>query len=451
MDEAPSSIIGKLRSLLPLLLLCTIGLGLVMFAVINILPHWKIYQDLQSQVDEGNKAIEAQAAKLDASADIAILKHRIESSQADLATNTSIFMSTVQADAILQKLYTYAKESTVEIANLQTQNSLDPNAQIAGSTGNLKQPTGTNGGQPVVPSPADAPSAYAARALRITANGSVLDLIHFMTRIREISVAGIAVSNLTIKNTDTGSSLMMDILIYTSPLSDGKTYENLVDVVLPTPLVVVEPTIVVTTPAPDATAQSTDQTATTSDAITIVDKNSVPPEPDLNPVYIDNFDSGNLNHWKLGAGWILFGASGAKMLQVTNNSGDATFAYDTLMNAAVQMRVLMSSSNIKLTLRQSSAGSYGVVLQPTGQIALYRGNNLIKSTTTATSSIGRWRVLRLSAVQGIIRISVDGVEVLTAKDANELPPGTFAFSAVGTGISRVDDVQVWSSDTKTPF
>ncbi len=34
---------------------------------------------------------------------------------------------------------------------------------------------------------------------------------------------------------------------------------------------------------------------------------------------------------------------------------------------------------------------------------------------------------------------------------SELPPGTFAFSAIGRGVIRVDDVQVWSLDTNTLF
>ncbi|MBI1279789.1 MAG: hypothetical protein GC179_16800 [Anaerolineaceae bacterium] len=450
MDEAPSLIIGKIRTLLPLLLLCMILVGLVMFAVVNIVPRWKVYQELQAAADAGNKAIEAQLAQSDDTAEIAVLQHRIESSQTDLAASTGIFMSTVQADAILQKLYTYAKDSTVEIENLQTQHNLDAN-QSSDPTARLKQPAGNNGGQAPVPEPVTT-TAYSVRALRIMATGSVPNLLRFMTRIREISVAGIAINNLNIKETDVGASLVMDLLIYTSPLSDGKAYENLPEVVLPTPLTVaIEPTAMPTPITAEATAEATEQAVAGEGSITIVAKDSVPAEPALNAVYSDNFDSGNLNHWKLGAGWILFGDPGAKMLQATDASGDATFAYDTLNNAAVQMRVLMSSSSIRLTLRQSSAGWYGVVLQPTGQVALYRGDVLIKTTTTSTSSIGRWRDLRLSVVQGIIRVSIDGVEVLTARDSSELPPGTFSFRAVGRGIIRVDDVQLWSLDTNTPF
>jgi hypothetical protein len=245
----------------------------------------------------------------------------------------------------------------------------------------------------------------------------------------------------------------MDILIYTSSLSDGKAYENLPEVVLPDPLVVaLEPTNVAATPAPNSTPEATSKPGSNSvGSVTILSKDAIPAEPPLNAVYTDNFDSGNLNHWKLGAGWILFGEKGAQSLQTTDNSGDATFAYDTLDNSAIQVRVMMSSNNIKLTLRQSSAGFYAVVLQPTGQIALYRGSTLIKSTTTGQSSIGRWRVLRLSVVNGIIRVTIDGDEILTAKDSSELPPGTFAFSALGRGIIRVDDVQVWSLDNNTAY
>ncbi len=437
--EAVSSIIGKLRSLLPLLLLCMIGLGLVMFAMVNIVPHWKTYQELQAETNQGTQAIEAQEAALDNSSEVTILQHRIDSAKTDLAAKTAIFMSTAQADAILQKFYAYAKASTVEIENLQTQHNLDANQATAGTANQAS---------------AASSSVYGVRALRIMATGTVPDLILFMTRIREISVAGISINNLAIKDTDVGASLLMDVLIYTSSLSDGKAYEDIPEVVLPKPLTVaIQPTAVPnsTAPEPTAIAEATEQAAAGESSITIVSKDTVPAEPTLNPVYTDNFDSGNLNHWKLGAGWILFGDPGAKMLQVTDDSGDATFAYDTLNNAAVQMRVLMTSSSIRLTLRQSSAGSYGVVLQPTGQIALYRGEVLIKTSTTSTSSIGRWRVLRLSVVQGIIRVTVDGVEILTARDASELPPGTFAFSVVGRGIIRVDDVQVWSLDTNTPF
>ncbi len=452
MNQAPSSIIGKIRGLLPLLLLCMVGLGLVMFAVVNIVPHWKTYQTLQAQANEGKKAIEAQSS-VDSSADIAILKRRIETAKTDLAKNTAIFMSATEADALLQRLYSYAKDSSVEILNLQTQNNLESNPVAAAPTARPKQ-NGKNDAQAAVP--VASVSVYSVRAMRMTVNGTVPNLVRFLTRINEISVAGIAVNNLTIKDTDQGASLMMDLLIYTSPLSDGKAYQNLPEVILPTPLVVtLEPTAapVESTPVPavEVTAEATEQAAAGEGSITIVDKNAVPPEPALNPVYSDNFDSGNLNHWKLGANWILFGTPGAQTLQVTDGSGDATFAYDNLNNTAVEMRVLMTSSSIRLSLRESSAGGYAVVLQPTGQIFLYRGDTLIKSTTASTSSIGRWRVLRLSVVQGIIRISVDGEELLTAKDASELPPGTFSFSAVGRGIIRVDDVQVWSLDTNQPY
>lgn len=450
MDER-SPIFGKIMSLAPLLLMCMVGLGLVMFAVVNIIPHVQTYQELQLSADTGNSIIATKMAENDPSSEIAILQHRLDTSKTSLIENTSLFMDTAQADAILQKLYDYAKASSVEINNLQTQNTLNTASQAPAAP----TPRPARNATPVpVERPVDA--AYSVRAIRIVANGAVPNLIRFLTRIREISVPGIAVNNLNIKDTEDPAAdaiLTMDLLIYTSPLSDGKAYLDLPDVVLPPTLFVAEeatlaPDQVIAieaTPAPDATA------APGVGSVTVVDASSVPAEPALNPVYNDNFDSGNLNHWKLGTGWILFNDAGSQALQATDNSGDATFAYDTLNNSAVQLRVLMSSSSIKLTMRQSSAGFYAVVLQPTGQIALYRGATLIKSTTTDQSSIGRWRVLRLSVVEGIIRISIDGVEVLTARDASELPPGTFAFSTVGRGVVRVDDIDVFSLDTTEQF
>lgn len=438
-------------SLAPLLLMCLVGMGLVMFAVVNIIPHVKTYQELQLAADTGNSIIATKMAENDPSSEIAILEHRLETAKTSLITNTSLFMDTAQADAILQKLYDYAKASSVEINNLQTQNTLTAASQAPAAP----TPKPSRNATPV---PVEAPvtAVYSVRAIRIVANGAVPNLIRFLTRIREISVPGIAVNNLNIKDTEDPAAdaiLTMDLLIYTSPLSDGKAYLDLPDVVLPPALFVAEeatlaPEDVVAinaTPAPDATV------VPGVGSVTVVDSSSVPPEPALNPVYNDNFDSGNLNHWKLGAGWILYNDAGAQALQATETSGDATFAFDTLDNTAVQLRVLMSSSSIKLTLRQSSAGYYAVVLQPTGQIALYRGATLIKTSTTDQSSIGRWRVLRLSVVEGVIRISIDGAEVLTAQDSSELPPGTFSFSTIGRGIVRVDDIDVYSLDTTEKF
>lgn len=441
-------------SLAPLLLMCLVGMGLVMFAVVNIIPHVKTYQELQVAADEGNSIIATKMAENDPSSEISILEHRLETSKTSLITNTSLFMDTAQADAILQKLYDYAKASSVEINNLQTQNTL--NAASQASAAPTPKPS-----RNATPVPVEVPvaSVYSVRAIRIVANGAVPNLIRFLTRIREISVPGIAVHNLNIKDTEDPAAdaiLTMDLLIYTSPLSDGKAYLDLPDVVLPPALFVAEeatlaPDAIIAvnaTPVPGATNPPGVEGA---DGVTVVDSSSVPPEPALNPVYNDNFDSGNLNHWKLGAGWILYNDAGAQALQATETSGDATFAFDTLDNTAVQLRVLMSSSSIKLTLRQSSAGYYAVVLQPTGQIALYRGATLIKTSTTDQSSIGRWRVLRLSVVEGIIRISIDGTEVLTAQDSSELPPGTFSFSTIGRGIVRVDDIDVYSLDTAEKF
>ncbi|MBL8116400.1 MAG: hypothetical protein JNJ78_02630 [Anaerolineae bacterium] len=449
MEEARSSIIAKILSLLPLLLICTVGLGLVMFTVSNIVPPWQIYQTLQTDVEAGRQAADALIQSSNPEDAITVLEHRIESTEADLLANTSVFMSQEQADFMLPTLYGYAKASAVEIVSLQTQQATDASA----AAGNAQNSRGNNNTQP---EPVADP--YSIRAFRLQVDGGMGNLLQFVTRIRESSMPGVVIKNLAIRgNTDT-ISLYMDVLIYTSPLSTGEAYVDLPSVILPlpvsTPLEVQDTQTLVIA---DATAEPGSSDAPTDagegesvGSMTMVANDAVEPEPPLTLLTSENFDSGNLDNWKLGAGWILYGEAGAQTLQVTDSNSDVTFAYDTLMNAAVQMRVLLSSSSVRLSLPQSTAGWYSVILQPTGQVALYRGTELVKTTTSETSSIGRWRVVRLSVIDGIIRVSIDGVTLLTSRDSSELPPGTFSFSMIGRGVMRVDDVEIWQLEGATP-
>lgn len=454
MEEARSSIIAKILSLLPLLLICTVGLGLVMFTVSNIVPPWQIYQTLQTDVEAGRQAADALIQSSNPEDAITVLEHRIESTEADLLANTSVFMSQEQADFMLPTLYGYAKASAVEIVSLQTQQATDASA----AAGNAQNSRGNNNTQP---EPVADP--YSIRAFRLQVDGGMGNLLQFVTRIRESSMPGVVIKNLAIRgNTDT-ISLYMDVLIYTSPLSTGEAYVDLPSVILPLPvstplevqdtqtLVIADATAEQGSDVPAGDAVGSDATAGESvGSMTMVANDAVEPEPPLKLLTSENFDSGNLDNWKLGAGWILYGEAGAQTLQVTDSNSDVTFAYDTLMNAAVQMRVLLSSSSVRLSLPQSTAGWYSVILQPTGQVALYRGTELVKTTTSETSSIGRWRVVRLSVIDGIIRVSIDGVTLLTSRDSSELPPGTFSFSMIGRGVMRVDDVEIWQLEGATP-
>jgi hypothetical protein len=97
----------------------------------------------------------------------------------------------------------------------------------------------------------------------------------------------------------------------------------------------------------------------------------------------------------------------------------------------------------RLSLRESRAGSYCVTFDPSGQFTLYRGDSSVDSA--ATAALGdAWHTLRMSAVQGIIHVSLDGAEVISASEVAPLPPGTISLALLDKGSLWVDDVQVWT-------
>lgn len=444
MDDARSSILEKLKSLLPLLMMCMVIFGLVMFAVTNIVPPWKTYQEVETELVAGKDIIGTREAELASGDGAAILQHRIDKAQQELTANISVFMTQEQSDTILQSLYSYATKAGAEITNLYTQasGSTAQNNGASGSTRNVSTTTEAD--------------IYSIRAVRLQISGQFRNLMDFVINFREALVPGVVISNLNITTDDNGSSLLMDIFIYVSSLATGESYLNLGEVPTPEPITIALETTPTPTlnptlePLPDIAVTATPEPQII-EGVSVVSKDAVPAEPPLSLIYNENFESGQLDHWKLGANWILSGNTGAQTLQVTDSNSEVAFSYDSLMNMAVQMRVLMSSSAVQLNLRQSGVGWYRVMLQPTGQLALYRGTSLIKATTTDSSAIARWRVLRLSVINGIIRVSVDGNELLTVLDEAELPPGTFTFGMVGRGVAQVDDIQVWSLDQTTPI
>jgi hypothetical protein len=61
-----------------------------------------------------------------------------------------------------------------------------------------------------------------------------------------------------------------------------------------------------------------------------------PPEPELQVLFNDTFDIGELYLWTLGAGWSLVDSEGGKALQATNSDEPVTFVHNTLGDVAVE-------------------------------------------------------------------------------------------------------------------
>jgi hypothetical protein len=175
-----------------------------------------------------------------------------------------------------------------------------------------------------------------------------------------------------------------------------------------------------------------------------------PTEPALTPLFTDTFDTGELYLWQIGAGWVLTTSEGGQALQVSGSDEPVTFVHDTLLDVAVQMRVQLAGRMARLSIRQSAAGAYTAVLSADGSVTLFRGDTVLGANTSRPVTVGEWHTLRLSAVGGLVRVALDGVELIAAQDADPLPAGTLSFASIGGGEMRVDEVGVWIETSASP-
>jgi hypothetical protein len=85
-------------------------------------------------------------------------------------------------------------------------------------------------------------------------------------------------------------------------------------------------------------------------------------------------------------------------------------------------------------------------------VQLVRAGQVLGSAQVNAQSPDSWRTLRLSAMGNLLRVSVDGTEVILAFEPSPLPAGSLTLR--GTGLDAagltVDDVQVWLAASALP-
>ena len=178
---------------------------------------------------------------------------------------------------------------------------------------------------------------------------------------------------------------------------------------------------------------------------------AIPAEPAMQLLVNETLDNGDLSPWGLGAGWSLAASEGGFALQVINSSEMTRFITWPFFNAAAQARFQWDSGSAQLSVRQSQVGSYTAVLDASGAVQLLRVGQPLAITVAPTAAPDAWRTLRLSAVDDVIRVAVDGLEVIAVRDDAPLPPGEVALSALlpqTGGQMQVDDLAVWVPQTE---
>ncbi len=243
--------------------------------------------------------------------------------------------------------------------------------------------------------------------------------------------------------TETATALPTDTPTEISSLTPTETL-----IETPSETATLEPSTTPTTEstAESATATSSSEPTTEPSTPTVLPTAStepLPPEPALVQYANEAFDNQDLSRWSLSQGWSLTPSEGGFALQTVNNSLQGIFNQPDLFEVAVQARFLVSSGSAYLTVRQSAAGSYMVALNANGQVSLYRGTNLFQAAQVSASAPGQRRTVRLSAIGSVLRVAVDGAEVIAALDTTSLPPGSVAIGGDADNIVIVDDFQLW--------
>lgn len=415
-DDLQDMLQFNIRAMLPVILIALVVVGNIAFALTTIVPGWQAYEGLTMQIDTNKAALAEREASLDAAEMIEILQQQIESAAAKLDDAAINFLTDVQANQMLNLLFGYAADSGVEITNLQAQQA----AQAA---------------------PAD---EYDVRIFRLQVKGPVWSLLNFVAHIREAAVSSVSIRGVEIQDAPTGAVLTMETWFYVSPFASGDALLNLPSAILPESVIYTPPVEA----APPADTSSTTSTSSSSGGVVELESTAITylaaPLP-LNLLYVDTFDAGVLYAWEIDPVWTFVPQRDGQALYVKNNSAPVRFRHNTLLNAAVQARFKLDGGNARLSLRESEAGSYTAVINPSaGEIQLYRKDVLVRSAELPAAPADAWYTVQLSAIDDIVRLVVNNVEYIAIRDLAQLPPGTASFAHTGGGSLSVDDFMLWT-------
>ena len=180
----------RLYALLAVVATAAIAVGYLLFAQASLVPQWQARDKLLAQLAsaeqklaEARKAQEKSPEKLQA---------QLATAQAALNQAGSLFLTDSKAAEAMHNLYVYAGQGGVTILSLQT-----------------------------LPSPVQTKGAYDVRTFQLQAEGDTPNLTRFVALIKEASLPGYVISNVSIAEGGNLRRLTMDITLYTSPYASA--------------------------------------------------------------------------------------------------------------------------------------------------------------------------------------------------------------------------------------
>lgn len=191
--------------------------------------------------------------------------------------------------------------------------------------------------------------------------------------------------------------------------------------------------------APEITPEITASPEVTAEPSLTPTATTLPAEPTLTLLLNDTFDASS-PHWQPQPGVSTVGQT----LEIAPEA-TAVLAYEPFTNVAVQANFLLNENGIaRLTLRESEAGGYTALIAANGRVDLYRAGVLVKAAAVEPPQPGQWRTLRLSVMGGVLRVAVDGTEIIAELDATPLPAGGITLQSSGNAL-LADDFQLWGA------
>jgi hypothetical protein len=98
-------------------------------------------------------------------------------------------------------------------------------------------------------------------------------------------------------------------------------------------------------------------------------------------------------------------------------------------NAAAQASFQITTGSAQISVRSNGPLNYTAGLDANGVVTLSRAGAPAQIAVTTPGTPGQWRTLRISAVNNVVRVNVDGAEVIVWVDDAPLPPGGVTISA----------------------
>lgn len=134
--------------------------------------------------------------------------------------------------------------------------------------------------------------------------------------------------------------------------------------------------------------------------------------------------------------------------------GDAVIpVYDeNLFQVAVEAELSFDNGVVGLVVRRDGERGYSVELDANGSVSLFRNDELLAETELDGFAPEDEHDLRLSAMSGILRVSVDGAEVIALLDDDALPAGSviLATSLPDDAELEVDEIVVYVPEGSVP-